>query len=217
MIRYDILICGIGGQGAISLGTILKLAAIHEGLTVVGAERRGGAQREGVVTSNVRYLGLEEEEPFDERKMAVSGLIPAAGADMMISMEPLEALRHVRYLNENSTVIINDFPLIPVSVRIGDSSYPDREEIYSRIRQVTRHVHIHNIEEISKSRFNSLKQVNTLSLGIAYAVGNMPLSGESILATVKDQFPDFGKNKAAFSLGIEIGNSAAEGNTAPTP
>ncbi|HPJ38338.1 MAG TPA: indolepyruvate oxidoreductase subunit beta [Spirochaetota bacterium] len=209
MIRYDILICGIGGQGAISLGTILKLAAIHEGLTVVGAERRGGAQREGVVTSNVRYRGLEKGEPFDERKMAVSGLIPAAGADMMISMEPLEALRHVQYLNKNSIVIINDFPLIPVSVRIGDSDYPDREEIYSRIRQVTRHVHIHNIEELSKSRFNSLKQVNTLSLGIAYAVGNMPISEESLLATVKNQFPDFEKNRAAFELGMETGRGAA--------
>ncbi len=72
--RYDILVCGIGGQGAISLGTALKLAALRQGLGVAGAERRGGAQREGVVTSNVRY--------FDENggsAPAVSGLIPAGG------------------------------------------------------------------------------------------------------------------------------------------
>ena len=124
MISYDILICGIGGQGAISLGTVLKLAAIHEGLDVVGAERRGGAQREGIVTSNVRYRKLENGEVADERRAPASGLIPAGGADMMISMEPMEALRHGRWLNENSVVIVNDFPLTPVSVRIENASIP---------------------------------------------------------------------------------------------
>ncbi len=209
MIKYDILICGIGGQGAITLGTALKMAAIHEGLSVVGAERRGGAQREGVVTSNVRYRGMKPGDAADERALAVSGLIPIAGADMMISMEPLEALRHARYLNENSVVIINDFPLLPVSVRMGDTVYPDRNEIYERIRRFTPHVHIFNIDGLSKDNFNSLRQVNTISLGIAHALGNMPVSEESLLFTIKTQFPDFETNRRAFRAGIEAGKANA--------
>lgn len=208
MIKYDILICGIGGQGAISLGTVLKLAAINEGLMVFGAERRGGAQREGVVTSNVRYRGIEDGSEYDEREMATSGLIPSAGADMMIAMEPLEALRHARYLNKDSVAIINDFPLIPVSVRIGEQEYPEREEIYARLREFTHNLHIFNIDDISKENFNSLQQVNTISLGIASSLGDLPVSDDSLLLTIKNQFPDFETNKRAFYLGKGI----AQGN-----
>ncbi len=200
MTRYDILICGIGGQGAISLGTALKLAAIREGIGVAGAERRGGAQREGVVTSNVRYYAAGEGA-------AVSGLIPSGGAQMMISMEPLEALRQARYLNEGSVVIVNDFPLTPVHVRIGEYAYPAREEIYSRLKQFTPRVHAFNIDELSIGNFNSLRQVNTISLGIASALGGMPVSAASLLAVIRDQFPDFETNRRAFELGVKIAAS----------
>jgi len=204
MIRYDILICGIGGQGVISLGTSLKLAAIEDGLTVVGAEKRGGAQREGVVVSNVRYLGLEEGECFDDRNMAVSGLIPNASVDMMIAMEPLEALRHAAYLHEDSIVIINNFPLIPVAVRIGEYEDLDRDEIFSRVREFSKNVHIYNINEIAIGNFKSLRQVNTISLGLAFSLGNMPISEKSLIKTLKDQFSEFEINKLAFELGVRI-------------
>jgi indolepyruvate ferredoxin oxidoreductase, beta subunit len=210
MIRYDILICGIGGQGAITLGTALKLAAIRAGLSVVGAERRGGAQREGVVTSNVRYVGTGPGESFDERTMTVSGLIPAAGADMLISMEPLEALRHAHYLHEDSVVIVNDFPLIPVSVRNGDAAYPASESIYERLREFTPGVHVFNLDELSRAHFNSLRQVNTISMGLAYGLGRLPVPREALLETIKEQFPDFSKNSRAFDLGVELAAKGAK-------
>ncbi len=208
MIKYDILITGIGGQGVISLGTVLKLAAIHEGFTVIGAERRGGAQREGVVTSNVRYRGPDKGETLDERAMATSGLIPVAGADMMIAMEPLEALRHAQYLNENSVVIVNDFPLMPVSVKIGEHDYPDRTVIYSRLREFTEHIYPFDIDNLSRERFNSLRQVNTISLGIASALGELPVSEKSLLLIIKEEFPDFATNRRAFQLGRETAQKA---------
>ena len=203
MIAYDILICGIGGQGAISLGTVLKLAAIHERLEVVGAERRGGAQREGIVTSNVRYRKLEPGETPDERLTAVSGIIPSGGAHMMISMEPLEALRHGRWLNESSVVIANDFPLTPVSVRMGEREYPTLESLRERLGQITPHVHVFPIDELSRRHFKSLRQVNTIALGMASALGPLPVSDESILAVIREQFPDFETNRRAFALGKE--------------
>ncbi len=204
MIKYDILICGIGGQGVISLGTVLKLAAIREGISVAGAERRGGAQREGIVTSNVRYRAPAAGEEYDERTMAASGLIPTAGADLMISMEPLEALRHGRYLHERSVVIVNDFPLLPVSVRMGDCAYPDLDGIYARLREFTSNVYVYNIDELSRSRFSTLRQVNTISLGLASGLGDLPVSEEALLSTIREQFPDYDTNRAAFDLGKEL-------------
>ncbi|TAL32738.1 MAG: hypothetical protein EPN93_15645 [Spirochaetes bacterium] len=209
MIRYDILICGIGGQGAITLGTALKLAAIRAGLAVVGAERRGGAQREGVVTSNVRYIGTMPGDSPNERAFEVSGLIPTAGADMLIAMEPLEALRHAHFLHKDSVVIVNDFPLIPVSVRNGDSVYPPVESIYARLREFTPRVHVFNLDEISREHFQSLRQVNTISMGLAFALGSLPVPREALLETIREQFPDFAKNSRAFNLGAEL---AAKGS-----
>ena len=212
MIKYDILICGIGGQGTITLGTLLKLAALREGIAVAGAERRGGAQREGVVTSNIRYRdagdGGEPDPSMNERRTAASGLIPAAGADMLIAMEPLEALRHAIYINPETVLIVNDFPLIPVSVRIGESSYPDREIIHSRLREFTDRLFIFNIDEISRENFSSLRQVNTISLGIASALGKLPVSEQSLLETIREQLPDFETNRRAFMLGRETGESS---------
>jgi len=209
MTSYDILICGIGGQGVISLGTTLKLAALAEGLSVFGAERRGGAQREGIVTSNVRYRGYSSRETADERARAVSGLIPIAGADMMIAMEPLEALRHAKYLHEGSVVIVNDFPLIPVSVRMGQCEYPSSESIYVRLREFSPRVHVAPIDEISKREFNSLRQINTILLGMAMELGDIPLSESALLSTIESRFPDFKKNERAFRLGREIASEKA--------
>ncbi len=197
--RYDILICGIGGQGAISLGTILKLAAIRDGIGVVGAERRGGAQREGVVTSNVRYY---PHNP-NNTSAPISGLIPAGGADMMIAMEPLEALRQIRYLNESSVVIINNRPLMPVHVRIGDFSYPSLDEIYARIKEATPLVHIFDIDELSLAYFHSLRQVNTISLGLAYALGNLPVSKTAIIDTLTELLKNSKDAIDAFARGCE--------------
>ncbi|HDP80947.1 MAG TPA: hypothetical protein ENN21_08915, partial [Spirochaetes bacterium] len=188
---------------------VFKLAAIREGLSVAGAERRGGAQREGIVTSNVRYRGAEPGEPFDERSMTASGLIPTAGADMMISMEPMEALRHARYLHENSVVIVNDFPLLPVSVRMGSFNYPDLQGIYDGLREFTPRVYVFNIDELSRGHFRSLRQVNTICLGLACGLGNLPVSPDSLLETIKEQFPDYETNSRAFELGRKLARSSS--------
>ncbi|MCX7678702.1 MAG: 2-oxoacid:acceptor oxidoreductase family protein [Spirochaetes bacterium] len=195
--RYDILICGIGGQGVISLGTILKLAAIRDGIGVVGAERRGGAQREGVVTTNVRYYSRN----LETHDAPISGLIPAGGAHLLIAMEPLEALRHIRYLNENTTIIVNNRPLIPVHVRIGEYQYPPLNEIYSRLTHVTSFVYAIDIDAISLNNFHSLRHVNTIALGLAFAAGNIPVSKKALLETIADQFHNSPESISAFEFG----------------
>ncbi len=127
---------------------------------------------------------------------------------MLIAMEPLESLRQARYLNESSVVIVNDFPLTPVHVRMGLFEYPRLADIYARLREFTPRVHAFNIDGLSIERFNSLRQVNTISLGMAHALGNMPVSEEALLETIREQFPDFETNREAFYLGKETAVSA---------
>jgi indolepyruvate ferredoxin oxidoreductase beta subunit len=201
MIDYDILISGIGGQGVITLGTILKLAALEEGLEVFGSEARGGAQREGVVTSNVRYRKYDPADKIPMERRVCSSVIPKGSADLLISLEPLEALRHAVYLNSNSVVISNTFTLLPVHVRLGKADYPPMDEIIERLRRFTPNVYMFNIDELSLNNFDDLRHVNVICIGLAAALANLPISDDAILNVVKSELPGFEANKRGFELG----------------
>jgi len=219
--RYDVLVAGIGGQGVITLGTLLKLAALREGVEVAGAERRGGAQREGPVTSNVRYRVLEGPERDDPRCQAFSGGIPLGGVDLLLSLEPLEAARCLPYLTEESVVIAEVTPRVPTAVRLGTAAYPELEQIWSWIREVTPHLHPVPLEALSKDAFGDLRRVNVVALGLAAALGRLPVSDESLLEVVRDKLPDFQGNRRAFILGKEAAEESRvtrrRGSTAVRP
>ena len=74
---YNTLVAGIGGQGVITLGTFLKKAALKAGIHVNGSERRGGAQREGHVSTIVRYQWHENGGGREERHEVCSPMLPA--------------------------------------------------------------------------------------------------------------------------------------------
>ncbi len=201
MTRYDILLAGIGGQGVITLGTLLKLAAIREGIEVTGAERRGGAQREGPVTSNVRYRVLDAEERQDPRKLPFSGAIPKGGADILIALEPLEALRWLPYCHSGSVIVSETTPRAPTAVRLGKATYPPLDAIWSALREVTAAVYPVALEDLCRRHFGDLRRINVIALGLAAARGNLPVSAEALLETVRERLPGFEENRKAFELG----------------
>jgi len=203
MKRCDLLLAGIGGQGVITLGTLLKLAALHEGVEVTGAERRGGAQREGPVTANVRYRVLQGAEANDPRRQPFSGQIPRGGAHLILSLEPLEAARWLSYANADTVFIVEPTPRVPTAVRLGSAPYPPLETLWAMLREVTPHVYPLPLEELSKRHFGSLRQVNVLALGAIAALGRLPVSDAALLAVVAARLPDFENNRRAFELGKE--------------
>ena len=86
--KRDIILAGVGGQGILSIATVIGDAALNEGLFLKQAEVHGMSQRGGDVQSNLRL----SSEPI------YSDLIPKGGADIIISLEPMEALRYLPYL-----------------------------------------------------------------------------------------------------------------------
>ena len=98
--KRDIILSGVGGQGILSIATVIGAAALKEGLHIKQAEVHGMSQRGGDVQSNLRISSDE----------ILSDLIPQGAADIIISLEPMEALRYVPYLNpEDRVLIIDDF------------------------------------------------------------------------------------------------------------
>ncbi|MCQ2182392.1 MAG: indolepyruvate oxidoreductase subunit beta [Bacteroidales bacterium] len=111
--KKDIILCGVGGQGILSIATIIGEAATRKGLNLKQAEVHGMSQRGGDVQSNLRL----STEPI------WSDLISKGGADLVISMEPMEALRYLPYLSENGVVVTSSKPFVNIP------NYPSEKDI----------------------------------------------------------------------------------------
>ncbi len=204
---YNALIAGIGGQGVVTLGTLFKKAALEAGIHVSGSERRGGAQREGHVSTIIRYQWSENGEGADGRRGICSPMLPAGGAHLLIGLEPLEAARLSRYLAEDSMVILNSFPIPPIPVKLGEAEYPHIDNIVEMLERLARRVHVWNLTEIARERFGHSRAMNAICLGIASVLGDLPVAEDSLLAVLKNE--GRAQDMKGFKLGIELANEAA--------
>jgi len=109
----NVLIAGVGGQGAVLASELLALAAIAAGKDVKQGEFHGVAQRGGAVFSHVRF-GDRVYSPMAKR----------GDVDFLLALEKLEALRYAHFVKPGGTIIINDHKVEPI--RVGDERpYPD--------------------------------------------------------------------------------------------
>ena len=117
--KTDIVLAGVGGQGILSIATILGAAALRENLYLKQAEVHGMSQRGGDVQSTLRL----SSDPIK------SDLIPLGGADLIVSLEPMEALRYTEYLNPNGWIVTNTAPFINIG------NYPDQDELMKELNK----------------------------------------------------------------------------------
>ena len=102
--KNDIILAGVGGQGILSIATVIGSAALEQGLYLKQAEVHGMSQRGGDVQSNLRL----SSQPIH------SDLIPRGGADLIVSLEPMEALRYLPYLAQDGWIITNTAPFVNI-------------------------------------------------------------------------------------------------------
>ena len=147
--KTDIILCGVGGQGILSIATIIGEAAMHENLYIKQAEVHGMSQRGGDVQSNLRI----SSEPI------ASDLIAKGGADVIISMEPMEALRYLPYLSKEGWIITssNPFKNIP--------NYPDMDAIMADLHKMPNVITL-DLEQMAKDG-GVPRSTNVILLGAA--------------------------------------------------
>ncbi|MDE7403432.1 MAG: indolepyruvate oxidoreductase subunit beta [Muribaculaceae bacterium] len=120
--KSDIVLAGVGGQGILTIATILGAAALKENLCLKQAEVHGMSQRGGDVQSNLRL----SSNPIH------SDLIPLGGADLIVSLEPMEALRYLPFLSEQGWIITNNVPFVNID------NYPEQESIDAELAKMPR-------------------------------------------------------------------------------
>ena len=188
----DIILSGVGGQGILSIATIIGSAAINEGLYIKQAEVHGMSQRGGDVQSNLRI----SSEPI------ASDLISLGKADIIISLEPMEALRYLPYLNKGGWLITNTAPFINIP------NYPDQDKLMKEIENL-QSVAI-DVDTIAK-QVASPRAANIVLLGAA-----SPFLGIDV-AKIEDGIRRvFGRkgedvvdmNLKAFRAGLEYANNS---------
>lgn len=191
--RTDIILSGVGGQGILSIATIIGAAAIREGLYIKQAEVHGMSQRGGDVQSNLRL----SSEPIS------SDLIPLGKADLIISLEPMEALRYLPYLRKEGWLITNTAPFVNIP------NYPDEAALTDKIQSLEHSV---AMDVDAKAReVASPRAANIVLLGAASPF--LGISTEKIEASIRDIFARKGEaivemNIKAFRAGLEVANQS---------
>lgn len=147
--KKDIILCGVGGQGILSIATVIGEAATRNGLCLKQAEVHGMSQRGGDVQSHLR---LSTDEIW-------SDLIPHASADLVISMEPMESLRYLAWLSASGTVVTSSKPFVNIP------DYPAAELLQGELAALPSVVSL-DIEQIARD-LSSPRSANMVLLGMA--------------------------------------------------
>jgi indolepyruvate ferredoxin oxidoreductase, beta subunit len=192
--ELNIIVAGVGGQGVVLMSEILGNAAVRDGLKVRGSEVLGMAQRGGSVFSNIR-LGSEVESP-----MTADGK-----CDVLIALEPSEALRNIQYLNSKSIVIFNTHKVIPATVSMGKSSYPEISQIVEKLEAVAGRVLAIDALALADKAGNR-QSVNVVMLGTLFGCARMPISEATVKDCIRQRVPAKAAelNIKAFDLGCQV-------------
>lgn len=186
--KTDIILAGVGGQGILSIATTIGSAAVAQNLYLKQAEVHGMSQRGGDVQSHLRL----SDKPI------ASDLIPKGKTDLIISVEPMEALRYADMLDKDGWLITNKatFENIP--------NYPNADDIYNEIKKIKNHIIIDG-DAIGKEHGNA-KAANIAILGAAAQFIDMPFEAfEDALKAI------FGrKGEDVVNLNIEVLRAGAK-------
>ncbi len=189
--KSDIILAGVGGQGILSIAAAIGMAALEDNLFLKQAEVHGMSQRGGAVQSHLRISD----------KAVASDLIPMGKADLILSVEPMEALRYVPWLSNDGWLVTNTASFVNIE------NYPDKEAILAEIRKMPKHITLDadNIaEEIGSSRSSNIVMLGAASRFI-------PLSLENFHEGIRKIFGRKGEDIIKINiLAFEAGRSACE-------
>lgn len=193
--KRNLILAGVGGQGLLALAAVIGEAARSLNLHVLQAEVHGMAQRGGVVQSHLRY----SDQPIH------SALVKEGTAHLILSLEPMEALRYLPHLTIDGVVVTNSVPFKNIP------DYPDEECIEQEIL-CTANSRLIDAVELAKVA-GALQAANMVMLGAGAPFLELPIEVlETGIRSVFTGKPEvvIETNLRAFQLGLEASEAAAQ-------
>jgi indolepyruvate ferredoxin oxidoreductase beta subunit len=196
---YNIIITGVGGQGNVTASRMLAGMLVAKGYSVTIGETFGASQRGGSVMSHVRI----------SKHGSWSPQIPKGKADLVVSLEPSEAIKVLSgYGNPETQSLTNDRPIYSVGVIAGDEKYPPMDEIRATIKSLTTRSFMISATEEALKLGNPIFQ-NVIMIGAVGGMDLLPVSIEEFKAVIAMSMP---KDKMAVNVkAYEIGEALVRG------
>ncbi|WP_456326969.1 indolepyruvate oxidoreductase subunit beta [Palaeococcus sp. (in: euryarchaeotes)] len=194
MREYNIVITGVGGQGVLTASQILGWAALKAGHKTRVGEVHGMSQRFGSVIAYVRF----GEDVY-------GAMVPEGKADVILSFEPVEALRYINYLKEGGLVITNSKSILPIQVSMGMATYPTEEEMRQVIEGDFKAKLISFPAEELAIKAGHIITTNTVLIGALTQTPGFPLDAEHVKEVIRISVPPraVDVNMKAFDLGVK--------------
>ena len=189
--KNDLILAGVGGQGILTIAAIIGKAAMKAGLNVKQSEVHGMAQRGGAVLAHLR---LSSEPIF-------SDLIAEHSADVILAVEPMEAMRHIEELSDNGAIIANATPVKNIA------DYPETEALIAEIKKYPKSV-VLDADGIAV-KAGSSRAMNTVMLGAVSVF--LDMDPELLRNVIRENFERKGEEIVAMNLkAFEAGREAAQ-------
>ncbi|MDP3880466.1 MAG: indolepyruvate oxidoreductase subunit beta [Dehalococcoidales bacterium] len=195
----NIIIIGVAGQGNVVISMLVCNALLQQGYMVTFGQTYGANQRGGSVMNYVRV----------SRENQCSPLVPDGRADVILALEPVEALRMLaQYGNPEVTTIVNPRPIYSIEAARGDSDYPDMDTLTRTIRELSaKSWFINATEEAQKLGYPIV--ANVILAGALIGSGVLPLDKEALEPVIRERFPRAVElNMTALSRGMELAGSS---------
>ncbi|MEM4133684.1 MAG: 2-oxoacid:acceptor oxidoreductase family protein [Candidatus Micrarchaeia archaeon] len=176
--EINIIITGVGGQGVMTLGSLISLAAQREGNNVMTSELHGLAKRFGHTEFHLR-IG----------KNVKTTIVPNMSADIIIALEPLETQSLIKYCNKEKTIVYSDsIQIKPTRMDIENISYPSLDEIKTRIKPHIKEIFIYPASEITKQITGSNMYSNIYLLGKIIKNKHLKIKQKTIIEILEESF-----------------------------
>ena len=196
MKEFNVIVTGVGGLGAMTLGTVIAEAALKQGYDVRTTELHGLAQRGGSIPLHIRF-----------GKKLYTPLILEGEANLIIALEPLEALRASYFgsKRQKTVFLIDNYKLPPVTVSVLGEKYPSMESIVNHIKPFAGEIMIINASDIVKKETGSVITSNIFLVGYAVGKGLMPLKEKHVLEAIEQTVPPryLELNRKVFEMGMK--------------
>jgi len=175
---YNLIIAGVGGQGNVLASQLIGQVFIRKGYFVTIGETYGASQRGGAVMSHIRISKARQLSP----------LIPKGKADVLMALEPVEAIRVlIPYGSPHVVALVNTRPLYPVDVTAGEATYPEMEEIKRTLEGLTSRVYF--IDATERAVHMGLPVLgNMIMVGALLQLKLLPLDSEEFREALSKEF-----------------------------